>query len=74
MSTIQRVELDSTVRCQDALEFERDMKDHVVGQDEAIDKATWMVQTFMAGFNPPGRTAGVLLFLGPTGIPHSGPL
>ena len=74
MSTIQRVELDSTLRCPDAVDFERRLRERVVGQDEAIDKVTWMVQTFMAGFNPPGRPAGILLFLGPSGIPHSGPL
>jgi hypothetical protein len=73
MSTVHRVELDSTLRCPDAVEFEKRMKEHVVGQDDAIDKATLLVQTFMAGFNPPGRPAGVLLFLGPTGIPHSEP-
>jgi hypothetical protein len=67
MSTVHRVELDSTLRCPDAVEFEKRMKEHVVGQDDAIDKATLLVQTFMAGFNPPGRPAGVLLFLGPTG-------
>ena len=74
MSTIQRVELDSTLRCPDAVDFERLLRERVVGQDEAIDKVTWMVQTFMASFNPPGRPAGILLFLGPTGFPHSGPL
>jgi len=71
MSTIQRVELDSTLRCPDAVDFERRLRERVVGQDEAIDKVSWMVQTFMAGFNPPGRPAGILLFLGATGFPHS---
>ena len=74
MSTLQRVELDSTLRCPDAVDFERRLRERVVGQNEAIDKVTWMVQTFMAGFNPPGRPAGILLFLGPTGFPHSEPL
>jgi hypothetical protein len=46
------------------------LRERVVGQDEAIDKVTWMVQTFMAGFNAPGRPAGILLFLGPTRFPH----
>lgn len=55
MSTIQRVELDSTLRCPDAVDFERRLRERIVGQDEAIDKVTWMVQTFMAGFNPPNR-------------------
>jgi len=68
MSTIPRVELDSTLRCPDAVDFERRLRERVVGQDEAIDKVTWMVQTFMAGFNPPGRPAGILLLLGPTGL------
>lgn len=70
MSTIQRVELDSTLRCPDAVDFERRLRERVVGQDEAIDQVTWMVQTFMAGFNPPGRPAGILLFLGPIRFPH----
>jgi hypothetical protein len=71
MSTIQRAELDSTLRCPDAVDFERRLRERVVGQDEAIDRVTWMVQTCMAGFNPPGRPAGILLFLGATGFPHS---
>lgn len=64
MSTIHRVELDSTLRCPDAVDFERRLRERIVGQDEAIDRVTWMVQTFMAGFNTPGRPAGILLFLG----------
>jgi hypothetical protein len=54
MSTIHRVELDSTLRCPDAVDFERRLRERIVGQDEAIERVTWMVQTFMAGFNPPG--------------------
>jgi hypothetical protein len=68
VSTLHRVELDSTLRCPDAVDFERRLRERVVGQDEAIDKVTWMVQTFMAGFNPPNRPAGILLFLGSTGL------
>jgi ATP-dependent Clp protease ATP-binding subunit ClpA len=67
MSSIQRVELDSTLRCADAVEFDKRMRDRVVGQDEALDKISWKIQTFMAGLNAPGRPAGILLFLGPTG-------
>ncbi|MDB4893960.1 MAG: ATPase, partial [Firmicutes bacterium] len=73
MSTIQRVELDSTLRCPDAVEFETRMHDRIIGQDDAVEKLSWIVQTFMAGFSAVGRPAGVLLFLGPTGIPHSEP-
>jgi ATP-dependent Clp protease ATP-binding subunit ClpA len=67
MSSIQRVELDSTLRCADAVEFDKRMRDRVVGQDEALDKISWKIQTFMAGLNAPGRPAGILLFLGPIG-------
>jgi ATP-dependent Clp protease ATP-binding subunit ClpB len=67
MSTIQKVELDSTLRCPDAVEFETRMLDRVVGQNDAVEKLSWIVQTFMAGFSPVARPAGVLLFLGPTG-------
>ena len=73
MSKIQTVELDSTLRCPDAIEFEKRLREHVVGQDEAISKVTWIVQTFMAGFNPPGRPAGTLLFLGSTGFRTENP-
>ena len=59
MSTLQRVELDSTLRCPDAVDFERRLRERVVGQNEAIDKVTWMVQTFMAGFNLPDPNSPV---------------
>jgi ATP-dependent Clp protease ATP-binding subunit ClpA len=39
----------------------------VIGQDEAIIKATEFVQTFIAGFHPPDRPIGIMLLLGPTG-------
>jgi hypothetical protein len=68
MSTIQRVELDSTLCCPDAVEFETRMHDRVVGQNDAIEKLSWIVQTFMAGFSPVGRPVGVLLFLGRLGF------
>ena len=75
MSKIQKVELDTTQRCPDAIEFEARLRDRVVGQDEAIEKLSWLVQTFMAGFSAKGRPAGVLLFLGPTEFrtQHSAP-
>lgn len=68
MSDIHRVELDSTQRCQDAIDFERRMREHVVGQDEAILRVTSLMQTFMAGFSDPRRPLGVMMFLGPTGF------
>jgi hypothetical protein len=41
MSTIQKVELDTTQRCPDAIEFEARLRDRVVGQDEATEKLSW---------------------------------
>jgi hypothetical protein len=38
-----------------------------VGQDEAVQAVVDLYQVFGAGLNSPGRPAGNLLFLGPTG-------
>lgn len=61
------VELDPTARCADAIEFENAVREHFIGQEEAIAVAVRMVQTYMAGMNDPDMPAGVMLMLGPTG-------
>jgi ATP-dependent Clp protease ATP-binding subunit ClpA len=63
----ESVILDPTLRSTAALDFEVQLQHQLVGQPEAAAKATQLVQTFMAGFNPSDRPAGVLLMLGPTG-------
>jgi len=44
------------------------MKQHVIGQDEAIDKISQAIQTHRAGLTDPNRPIGSFLFLGPTGV------
>jgi ATP-dependent Clp protease ATP-binding subunit ClpB len=61
------VSLDHTARGADAVDLERQLKDRVVGQDQAVEKLAAVLQTFMAGLNAPSRPIANVLFLGPTG-------
>jgi ATP-dependent Clp protease ATP-binding subunit ClpA len=63
----ERVPLDITARCEEAVEFEEQMKQRVIGQPEAIAKTVELVQTHSAGLGDADHPAGVLLMLGPTG-------
>ncbi len=67
MKTGLNATLDPTRRSSDASEFETALRRKIVGQDPAIEKVAEIYQMFLAGLNPPGRPAGNLLFLGPTG-------
>ncbi len=67
MRTGLQTMLDPKRRSSDAQEFKRALRRKIVGQDAAVDKITEVYQTFLAGFNPPHRPVGNLLFLGPTG-------
>lgn len=64
----EKVPLDTTLRCADAIEFETQLRRRVVGQEEAVIKTTETIQTFMAGFNDSDRPVGNILLLGPTGV------
>jgi hypothetical protein len=44
-----RVVLDPTLRSIDAQEFERQLRERVVGQDPAVEKLTLAFQTFLTG-------------------------
>ena len=61
------VSLDPDLRCADAIDFENDLRERFIGQEEAIVTTVRMIQTFMAGMNNPDQPAGILLALGPTG-------
>ncbi len=67
MRTGLQTMLDPNRRSNDAQEFECALRRKIVGQDTAIEKIAEVYQTFLAGFNPPHRPVGNLLFLGPTG-------
>ncbi len=45
-----------------------DLKKHVIGQDEAIDKVSRAIRRSRIGFNNKSRPIGSFLFVGPTGV------
>lgn len=63
----ERLPLDPSLRCADAVEFESELRRRVVGQEEAVVKTTEAIQKFMAGLNDSERPVANILLLGPTG-------
>jgi len=59
--------LDTEKRSSTACQFERALREKVVGQEEAVQAIVNLYQVFCAGLHCPGRPVGNLLFLGPTG-------
>src|SRR5271169_3856490 len=59
--------LDPTLSSPEVLEFERALRQRVVGQDRAVRRLARVYQVFRAGLSTPGRPVVNLLFLGPTG-------
>jgi ATP-dependent Clp protease ATP-binding subunit ClpC len=45
-----------------------DLKKHVIGQEEAVEKLTKAIQRTRAGLKDPNRPIGSFIFLGPTGV------
>jgi ATP-dependent Clp protease ATP-binding subunit ClpA len=60
-------ELDTQKRSSTSRHFEEELRQRVVGQDEAVQALVDIYQVFCAGLHSPGRPVGNLLFLGPTG-------
>jgi len=59
--------LDPTVNSPEVREFERALRERVVGQDRAVRRLARVYQVYLAGLSTPGRPLVNLLFLGPTG-------
>ena len=59
--------LDAEKRSSAACQFERALRQKIVGQQEAVEALVDLYQVFCAGLHSPGRPVGNLLFLGPTG-------
>src|SRR5437867_5731216 len=59
--------LDPTKTGRQAEDLEDQLRNLVVGQDEAIHQIVRVYQTHVAGLSPAGRPSGNFLFLGPTG-------
>jgi ATP-dependent Clp protease ATP-binding subunit ClpB len=63
----QDEELDPQRRTSTPRHFEEELRQRVVGQDEAVQALVDLYQVFCAGLHSPGRPVGNLLFLGSTG-------
>jgi ATP-dependent Clp protease ATP-binding subunit ClpA len=59
--------LDTEKLSSSACQFERGLREKVVGQDQAVQALVDLYQMFCAGLQSPSRPIGNLLFLGPTG-------
>jgi ATP-dependent Clp protease ATP-binding subunit ClpB len=59
--------LDPQKRSSTSRHFEEELRQRVVGQNEAVQALVDLYQVFCAGLHSPGRPVGNLLFLGPTG-------
>src|ERR1700720_3736011 len=64
---VQKEELDPQKRSSRSRHFEEELRQRVVGQDEAVQALVDLYQVFCAGLHSAGRPVGNLLFLGPTG-------
>ena len=62
---LTRIASEETARL---LEMEQYLRDHVIGQDEAIGAVAKAVRRARAGLKNPKRPIGVFMFLGPTGV------
>jgi ATP-dependent Clp protease ATP-binding subunit ClpC len=60
-------ELEEDARAR-VLRLGDELRRRVIGQDAAVDDIVRVVQAQLAGMNAPDRPAGVMLFLGPTGV------
>ncbi|WP_143833731.1 AAA family ATPase [Oceanobacillus senegalensis] len=50
------------------LHLEEELREHIVGQDEAVSKVSEAVLRSRAGIGNPNKPTGSFLFLGPTGV------
>ncbi|MFN2303650.1 MAG: ATP-dependent Clp protease ATP-binding subunit [Anaerolineales bacterium] len=50
------------------LNMEATLKEHIVGQDEAIETISKAIRRARAGLKDPSRPVGSFIFLGPTGV------
>ncbi len=53
---------------QSVLDLDRQLKQRIVGQDEAIDAIARRIRSHRAGLDDPGKPVGVFLLVGPSGV------
>src|SRR5947199_1315294 len=63
----RQIVLEPERRSTVVLEFEKELRKKMIGQDEAVAQLVNVYQTVLAGMTAPGRPVANLLFLGPTG-------
>ncbi len=63
----RQIILDPSQNSPEVREFEKGLRQRVVGQDRAVRRLARVYQVFRAGLSTPGRPVVNLLFLGPTG-------
>jgi len=61
------VSLNAKQRCDEASEFEQQLFERVVAQDDAVIALSQLYQIYLAQMTLPGKPLGTMLFLGPTG-------
>ena len=61
------VSLNIKQRCDEASEFEQELFQRIVAQDDAALALSQIYQVYLAKMTLPGKPLGALLFLGPTG-------
>ncbi|MDR0453186.1 MAG: ATP-dependent Clp protease ATP-binding subunit [Deferribacteraceae bacterium] len=62
---VRRLKQDERKRL---LSLEKELKEHIIGQDEALEKVSKAMRRSFAGVSNPARPLGSFIFLGPTGV------
>lgn len=68
MMTTVPVSRVSESETQRLLNMAQTLKDHLIGQDDAIDAMVRAIQRNRAGLKDPNKPIGTFIFLGPTGV------
>lgn len=64
----QSVLLDPKRNSLNIVEIKQRLKARTLGQDDAVDRLSGILETWYAGYNDPDKPVGVVLELGPTGV------
>jgi ATP-dependent Clp protease ATP-binding subunit ClpC len=62
---LMQLETDESARL---LNMEEKIREHIIGQDEAIETISKAIRRARAGLKDPSRPVGSFIFLGPTGV------
>jgi len=62
---VQKLKTDDLARIAN---IDRDIKDFIIGQDEAVNALSRSVKRSFAGLSNPARPLGSFIFMGPTGV------